>query len=149
MANTITINVTGIEQFRIKLNKISEIGRSNDFKNELGLALVSDLKEQFRTSKDPEGRSWAGVNYTKRTRSGSHERTTNPLLDNGTLVNSFNYQINGDTVSIGSPLKYAEAHDRGLKGQTRRRIISYDSFNNTNFYNSFEEIVDRYLQGIA
>lgn len=71
--------------------------------NAVGRVLKTRIQLGFTTSADPYGKSWAPL----KTRQGQ------PLRDKGHLMNSIDYQVEGDSVVIGTNMPYAPPHQFG------------------------------------
>lgn len=97
----IEINDGGVVE---ALNRLLAIGEDlNPVLNALGQKLEDRTKEGFATSTDPYGRQWAPL----KTRQGK------PLLDRGQLLGSISYQVEGNSVEIGTNMPYAPTHQFG------------------------------------
>lgn len=69
----------------------------------VGRVLKTKAQLGFHTGTDPYGNPWAPL----KSRSGQ------PLRDKGHLMNSFDYQVEGNSVVIGTNLPYAPTHQHG------------------------------------
>lgn len=67
-----------------------------------GEALVSGTVKRFADQKDPQGKPWA-----------STRRGGKILNDSARLRNSIDYAVAGDTILVGSNVKYALIHQKG------------------------------------
>jgi phage virion morphogenesis protein len=73
--------------------------------DDIGLALETTTDERFDAGRAPDGSAWAkGAKLTGKT-----------LILDGFLKNSIGDSriVTADSVTIGSPLEYARAHDQG------------------------------------
>jgi len=110
---------------------------------EIGEALVSSTVQRFNDSRDPAGRKWKHLahdtvlarlggkrkTFTKRGRLRARARrmlTENgglkPLVDHGILKTSVHWQVRGDSVIVGSDLKYAAIHQFGGKAGRGHKV---------------------------
>jgi len=69
----------------------------------IGRLFKEKTQRGFQTSTDPYGRPWAPL----KVRSGQ------PLLDKGHLLNSIDYQVEGNSVEIGTNNPHALTHQKG------------------------------------
>lgn len=69
----------------------------------IGRVLKAKVQLGFHTGTDPYGRPWAPL----KSRSGQ------PLRDKGHLMNSYDYQVEGNSVVLGTNLMYAPTHQFG------------------------------------
>jgi phage virion morphogenesis protein len=115
---------------------------------EIGEDLVASTKDRFNTSTGPDGQRWepnsettvlgylAGVKGAYGKKNGLTQKGMKallgkkPLVRDGYLQDTLNYQVDGDTLLVGSPQKYAAVQQFGAKqgefGQNRRgRPIPY------------------------
>lgn len=69
----------------------------------IGRVLKSDVQLGFRTGNDPYGRPWAPL----RSRSGQI------LVDRGHLMNSIDFDVEGDSVIVGTNKLYGGTHQLG------------------------------------
>jgi len=67
---------------------------------EIGPSIVDLIQLGFDASEDPYGNTWDAV-----------IRGGKPLRDTSTLMNSFNAQVAGDSVAIGSNLTVGDGHN--------------------------------------
>jgi len=110
----------------------------------IGNILVASSQMSFRESRDPWGNPWATLTETtllrraaRRTGGNPYRRdgklkkaaanimsSAKPLLDTGVLRNSVTFRIEGNSVLVGSNLKYAGTQQfgarKGAYGRTRR-----------------------------
>ncbi|MBX9812229.1 MAG: phage virion morphogenesis protein [Burkholderiales bacterium] len=71
--------------------------------NAIGRVLKTHIQLGFHTGTDPYGQKWAPL----KTRSGQ------PLRDKGHLMGSIDYQVEGNSVTIGTNMSYAPTHQFG------------------------------------
>ena len=76
--------------------------QKQDLMEALGDALVSGTLKRFEDEEDPEGKKWEPV-----------ARSGKILTDTARLRNSIDSAVAGDTVLVGSNVKYARIHQKG------------------------------------
>ena len=69
----------------------------------VGRVLKTNIQLGFTTGTDPYGRQWAPLKA----------RQGQPLKDKGHLMNSIDYQVEGDSVVVGTNMPYAPTHQFG------------------------------------
>ena len=86
------------------LDKFQEAlaNQKQDLMESLGDALVSGTLKRFEEEEDPQGNKWASV-----------ARSGKILTDTARLRNSIDSAVAGDTVLVGSNVKYARIHQLG------------------------------------
>jgi phage gpG-like protein len=86
------------------LNRLLAIGQDlNPVLNALGRTIEEKVRLGFATSTDPYGRPWAPLKV----------RQGKPLVDKGQLLGSVSYQVDGNSVEIGTNMPYAPTHQYG------------------------------------
>lgn len=87
------------------LNRLLAAGEDlNPILNALGARLESNVRRGFETSTDPYGRPWPALT----------SRTGKPLVKTGAqLLGSISYQIDGNSVEIGTNFPWAKTHQYG------------------------------------
>ena len=75
----------------------------------VGNVLVNRIREGFNTSTAPDGIPWAPLK----------SRQGKPLRDKGHLMGSIDYQVEGNSVVVGTNLPYALVHQFGAKIEAR------------------------------
>jgi phage virion morphogenesis protein len=88
----------------------------------IGQTLVDNIALGFRGQTDPWGNAWTPLSaVTRARRRGSSYQI---LRDTGILANSFNYQADASSVTVGTAVEYAGTHQfgarKGAYGRTRR-----------------------------
>jgi phage virion morphogenesis protein len=88
------------------LNRLIAVGESPaPALNAVGRVLKSKIQMGFQTSTDPLGRTWAPLK----------SRRGQPLRDKGHLMGSIDYQVEGNSVVVGTNKLYAPVHQFGAK----------------------------------
>jgi phage virion morphogenesis protein len=100
---------------------------------EIGEDLMPNTKDRFRTSTGPDGQRWAansettilahltGVKGAYGKKAGMTQKGMTallgkkPLVQGGYLQDTLNYQVDGDTLLLGSPQPYAAVQQFGAK----------------------------------
>ena len=93
----------GLERLRRSLDK------RDAMLDEIGQVLAASARERFRTNKAPDGTPW------KELSAKTLRRKKNPkiLVESGELHGSIHHEVQGDTVTIGTNVKYAGVHQFG------------------------------------
>lgn len=124
----LTADIAPLQEMLTKLNKRELSGAMKNI-GEAGVGLV---RESFQTSTDPYGDKWKPLSddYLDSTVPGTDRLRksygTAPLRRRGQLMSSFNYQVRGGSVEIGTPKAFAKFHqgdDSGGKGIIPRRAF--------------------------
>lgn len=98
----------------------------------VGVALVKQVMDEFRESRDPYDKPWAPVfRNRKRDRAARNRRIARrqpvkadkPLLDTGRLRGSTGYSVSGSQVRVFLTADYASYHDKGTRRIKRRQIL--------------------------
>lgn len=84
--------------------------------------LDSWVQRNFKTSGKNVG-GWKPLAAGGRFKGGKFDPNAKVLMDTGRLRLSFNPYSTNATAGIFSGLKYAEAHEKGLKGLPERRML--------------------------
>jgi hypothetical protein len=101
----------------------------------VGVALVKQVMDEFRESRDPYGNAWAPVERNrKRDRRARNRRISKglavksdkPLLDTGRLRGSMGFAVAGTRVRVFLSASYASYHDKGTRRIKRRQILPSD-----------------------
>lgn len=113
MANLITITFDS-SRVSVALERLAErMSDHGPVLKAIGDALVESTKRRFDTGTSPDGNPWpenspvtmdlAEKRRTGKSRIGGEKRYGNkPLLDTGTLKRTINYQVEGDTLYVGT-----------------------------------------------
>jgi len=88
------------------LNRLIEIGEHPaPALSAVGRVLKTRIQEGFQSGTDPTGRPWAPLK----------SRRGQPLRDKGHLMNSIDYNVEGNSVEVGTNRAYAPVHQFGAK----------------------------------
>lgn len=89
--------------------------------NVLGAAALKELQMGFRESRDPYGEGWAPIKGRRTPKRGKAKTKFRaggkPLLDTGRLRASFSYSPSSAGVRIGTTVRYASAHQYGVRSK--------------------------------
>ena len=77
---------------------------------EIGEDLIDSTEQRFATSTAPDGSAWA-LNSILSTL--LYKEGDKPLVDGGTLSQSFHYNASSDTLEVGSTMEYAAMQQFG------------------------------------
>lgn len=148
------LETVGLQEFIEKAKGITSLDKQ-DMLEEVGKGWVGLIRSNIANSKNANGGKFAPVNYTKYrydngtgTRYSSKvKRTVNPLQDTGRLIGSFQVlNLNKNSVTVGSNLEYAEAHNKGLNGIKKRIMIpNKGTVGYLKFENKAAQIIELYI----
>lgn len=103
MTVTIKVDTRGLTDAQRRLRAINRlISNLAPALDEIGDALVENVRQRFARSKGADGRAW------QRTKAGNK-----PLVRTGALRDSVTHTVSRNKVSIGSSLPYAAIHQFG------------------------------------
>jgi phage gpG-like protein len=94
----------GLRELREKLHEVARGKLKPAISRAAGEAALTELRQSFRRSRDPYGRSWAKLVI----RTGGK-----PLRDTGILANSFSVQPTANGFTVSSSIDYASPHQDG------------------------------------
>jgi hypothetical protein len=104
----------------------------------VGVALMKQVMDEFRESRDPYGKAWAPVfRRRKKDRAARNRRyaklsaagkslslaADKPLMDTGRLRASTGFAVSGTSVRVFLSADYASYHDKGTRRIKRRQIL--------------------------
>ena len=108
----------GLEQLRRNLDK------RDAMLDEIGQVLATSTRERFRSATAPDGSPWKPLSPKTLKR----KKNSRILVESGELHGSIHHEVQGDTVAIGTNLKYAGVHQFGGTIQRERRRRSAKGF---------------------
>ncbi len=129
----ITVQTHGLERVQNQLLRLTQRGENlTPLLKNMGEQVLNSTKERFESSTDPDGNRWAsnspvtfarllGSRHTNKSgkinaRGVSRVMSKKPLILSHTLQGSIRYQLNGQSVMIGTNLVYAKMmHFGGTK----------------------------------
>ncbi|MDK2124483.1 phage virion morphogenesis protein [Parachitinimonas caeni] len=156
---TVTVADTGIRQV---LQQLAQ--RTNDLDpalHAIGAILESAIRQRFETRKDPNRQAWAphAASTAKRYARQDRHPKTGQLHSRGTLLqrtgemlDSLNYQVEGQSVLIGFGKPYAAYHEFGTQRMPRRGMLLGDPITGTLGLGDEGEVVailQRFIEGGA
>lgn len=119
-----------LERFQRQLDTVNRL--APELAKRTGVALLKQVADEFRESRDPYGKSWAPVvRNRKRDRAAKNRRIAKglavkadkPLVDTGRLRASAGYSVSGTQVRVFLTADYASYHDKGTRRIKRRQIL--------------------------
>lgn len=129
----LTIQVQGLDTVQNQLRRLAERGANlTPLLKNMGEQVLNSTQERFESSTDPDGNRWAsnspvtfarllGSRHTNKSgkinaRGVSSVMSKKPLILSHTLQGSIRYQLNGQSVMVGTNLVYAKMmHFGGTK----------------------------------
>ncbi len=115
MGAAIKVDLKGFKEIDAVLAKFSAENLGSAL-YDVGFSLEESAKRRIVRHRTPEGKEMAPLSesYRKKVeRSGKKKHGI--LLDRMVLRNSITFDFIDDSLYVGSPLKYARTHQRGLK----------------------------------
>jgi len=98
------------------LNRLLALGEDlSPALSAVGRVLKARIQEGFQSGTDPYGLPWAPLKF----------RSGQPLLDRGHLMASVDYQVERDSVEIGTNRAYAPVHQFGATIEARGRALRF------------------------
>lgn len=91
---------------------------------EIGQVLATRTRERFREGRGPDGAEWKPLSPKTLKR----KKNSRILVESGELHGSIHHEVQGDTVAIGTNLKYAGVHQFGDTIQRERKRRSAKGF---------------------
>lgn len=116
----IAVSTTGSEQISQALNKLLQ--QSNDLTPalaDIGEHLLESTQQRFVQMQSPDGEAWQSLSELTLSRKN---RTDRILTESGTLADTLNYQLNGNSLLFGSNEEYAAMHQFGGKTSPQSMI---------------------------
>lgn len=106
------LEILGFDKIQNLVSQIKDNASKPELMEDVGeymrSSTVKKLKEQkFKNNPPPTSE------FTKSLRHGENKGSGKTLLDNGYLFNSIGKKIEGNSVKVGSHLKYAKIHNEG------------------------------------
>lgn len=101
----------------------------------VGAAILKEIADEFRQSRNPYGVAWAPVfrnrrrdrvARARRAKAGKPVKADKPLIDSGRLRASPVARMVGTNVHVALPVDYASYHQLGTKRIQRRQILPED-----------------------
>lgn len=129
----LTIQVQGLDTVQNQLRRLAERGTNlTPLLKNMGEQVLNSTQERFESSTDPDGNRWAsnspvtfarllGSRHTNKSgkinaRGVSRVMSKKPLILSHTLQGSIRYQLNGQSVMVGTNMVYAKMmHFGGTK----------------------------------
>lgn len=129
----LTVQVQGLDTVQNQLRRLAERGANlTPLLKNMGEQVLNSTQERFDTSTDPDGNRWAGnspVTFARllgsrhtnksgkiNARGVSRVMSKKPLILSHTLQGSIRYQLNGQSVMVGTNMVYAKMmHFGGTK----------------------------------
>lgn len=124
----ITFDVDGVEEIDKKFDKWrKQFSKPKDILEEFGKRELTRTKKRFDKQRGPDGQPWAAWSaeyLERRIREGT--ASFGILVSSGALFRSLDYQVRGNSVSVGSPLEYAEYMQEGTNDIPARPFLGFN-----------------------
>ena len=108
---TFTIMLKGIAATQTALKKLkAALADRRPMLNDIGHALTKSVQDRFVAMQSPDGAPWKPLHP----RTIRQKRNKNKILtERGLLRGSIHYELNGDTLEVGTDRKYGAIHQFG------------------------------------
>ena len=108
---TLTITLKGIAATQTALKKLkAALADRRPMLNDIGHALTKSVQDRFVAMQSPDGAPWKPLHP----RTIRQKRNKNKILtERGLLRGSIHYELNGDTLEVGTDRKYGAIHQFG------------------------------------
>jgi phage gpG-like protein len=107
------VSIKGVKLFTSKLTRISKsVQKPNRALKVLGEVLLNKIQREYFLREGTEEGRWQPLSAATIISKGSD----GILKDTGKLRQSFAYEVRGNQLELGSPLKYAEHHQQDYEG---------------------------------
>ncbi len=131
------VDLVNEENVLNNLNELNDLHKNKKVLSAIGVAWIATVKSNFKKSMSPNGKKWARINH----------RNGKPLMDTGRLVGSFTSSVNGDYLTVGTPLIYAKTHNEGLRSVTKREFMpSKKDYTGSDFEKAAINVVNLYIK---
>ena len=113
--------------------KSDSLKNMNPFWRSVGEYLVKSTIKRFDSGQAPDGTAWEPLKTVSETRAKRASQGKNtrrkgqmkPLNDTGALRQSIHYQPSGNSVTVGTNLKYAPVHQYGADIKVTPKMRAY------------------------
>jgi phage virion morphogenesis protein len=110
--NGIAMRLTALAQAAGNLSTVLE---------SIGDALANNIQMTFHDQSDPWGQGWQPLSQATIAR--RRKKSDKILRDTGALMNGINYQVSGDSVTVGPNVWYGMFHQFGTKRAPARPFM--------------------------
>ena len=135
----IEVNTGDLQAIHNQLDTLANLGDNlRPALSEIGDYLVSETTRRFQASVGPDGNKWDDV-----------KRQGKALVDKGHLRDSIHYEVNGESVKVGTNLVYAAIHQfGGVAGRGGSSVIAARPFLGISFDDELEigDILTKHIQ---
>ena len=108
---TFTITLKGIAATQTALKKLkAALSDRRPMLNDIGHALTKSVQDRFVAMQAPDGAPWKPLNPKTIQRKRNKQKI---LTERGLLRGSIHYELNGDTLEVGTDRKYGAIHQFG------------------------------------
>lgn len=119
MASVFTIDINGLKEVQQYLSnlELTDI-KKQELLEDIGVLVIYQTKERFKSKTSPEGAKWAKWNrkYALKRSNGK-----SLLEDQGDLKQSIVYKVSSNKLEVGSDEDYAATHQYGDKSIITRK----------------------------
>lgn len=121
-----SLKVEGADNLAVMLNKYLKQG--NDLTTPLresGEFLLESTQERFRDMQAPDGEPWEPLSP----KTLKHKKRPDKILtETGTLADTLNYLVSGNSLELGSNMEYAATHQFGRDDIPARPFLGFAPF---------------------
>jgi len=133
MADLLQVDILGIGDLINTFSRVEQSLIEEDVVDEAGAILLNRIRTRFLDETDPDGRKWvrspAAIAGKGKGRKGKSFAT---LFDTGVLFHSIQlFKRGNDVRAIGTDVKYAPVHQKGLNGNVKRVFLGFNDEDET------------------
>lgn len=123
---------TSLEAIQRRLTAASQGKFLPELGKRVSAALMKEVADEFRQSRDPYGQPWKAVHRNRgrdrrararRAAKGLAPRADKPLIDTGRMRASVIARVVGSEVRVAIPVEYASYHQKGTRTIPRRQML--------------------------
>ena len=122
----------------------------SSFLDDIGNALIENVRQGFIGSESPDGESWQEIQTRRKSKGVLRKAGDPPLRDNGNLMDSISYAVNGTVLTIGSDSIYAATHQYGDKKRSipARPFLPLNGLLPSGWESDIEDVLQEHANGI-
>lgn len=125
-------NLASLEGIQRRLTAVAQGKYLPELGKRVSAALMKEVADEFRQSRDPYGNLWAPVHRdrakdrrarARRVAKKLAARADKPLIDTGRMRASVIARVIGSEVRVAIPVEYASYHQYGTRSIARRQML--------------------------